>query len=109
LHDVGYFCGDEVEERVYAQARRGLDLDGEFANCADGFADKVNVYFGSVSKRKGVSGVEDLRGGQDLLSQLCENFFDVLLRGEHEEKLQFRNFYIDRIIVFAKEDTDVVS
>jgi hypothetical protein len=52
LHDVGYFCGDEVEERVYAQARRGLDLDGEFANCADGFADKVNVYFGSVSKKK---------------------------------------------------------
>jgi hypothetical protein len=56
LHYVRYFGSDEFEERVDALASCGLDLDGEFADCAYGLADKVYVYFCGVSVMM-VSGV----------------------------------------------------
>lgn len=49
LHDIGHFGGDELQERVDAATGGGLNLDGEFADRADGLADEMDVDFGGVS------------------------------------------------------------
>ena len=43
LDDVGDAGVDELEEDVDALPGCRLDFDGEFADCADGFADKLHV------------------------------------------------------------------
>jgi hypothetical protein len=51
LDDVRDFGVDELEERVDTLSRGGFDFDGEFADGADSFADKVDVDLGCISRQ----------------------------------------------------------
>lgn len=44
-----------------------------------------------------------------LLGQLCQYFVNIRFCREHEDQFQLRNFHIDRIIIFAEKDADIIA
>lgn len=44
-----------------------------------------------------------------VLSQLSQYFMDIGFCREHEDQFQFRDFHIDRIIIFAEKDPDIIT
>ena len=51
LHNITDFGGNQLEEGVDASAGGRFNFDGELADCADRFADKVDVDFSGISRR----------------------------------------------------------
>ena len=45
----------------------------------------------------------------NVLRQLRQNLLDILLRCEHKDELQFRDFDVYRVVVFTEEDADIVA
>ena len=90
LDDVGDAGVDELEEGVDALPCSWLDLDGEFTDGADGFADELDIDLGGV------------------FAELVEDDGNVGFGGEHEDEFELGDFDVDGVIVLAEEDSDVV-
>jgi hypothetical protein len=42
-----------------------------------------------------------------ILTELVEDDGDVVFGGEHEDEFELRDFDVDRVVVFAKEDSNI--
>lgn len=70
------------------------------------------AYLGGVSGGEEREEERDIRGigGRmgDALPQLSEDFLNIILICKHKYQLKLRHLDIDRVVIFAKEHTNIV-
>mmetsp|Transcript_26828 Transcript_26828/g.56647 ORF Transcript_26828/g.56647 Transcript_26828/m.56647 type:complete len:480 (+) Transcript_26828:733-2172(+) len=90
LDDIVDLGLDKFQEDADATLGRALELHGASSNGRHGLAHKVNI---------------DLSG---ILLQFQQYLIDIAFRDQLDDDLQLLHFYIDGIVILAKEDLNLV-
>ena len=91
MHEVIDFGFDEIDENFNTAFRGRLEFDGCAPDASHGLADKLVVDFSGV------------------LFEFSECLVDGVLRGQHNENIEFFHLDVDGIIVAAEEDLDLAE
>lgn len=57
----------------------------------------------------GIVSFEYVRRIECLLRQLSQDLLDVLLRRQHKDEFKLRHLDVNGVVIFAKEDSDIIS